>query len=269
MTHPSQINTSKPHSARVYDYWLGGKNNYEVDEEAAERITRIWPAVRRGAQHNRAFMHRAAHYLTAEAGVRQFLDIGTGIPTEPNLHQVAQGVDPTARVVYVDNDPIVLVYASALLRSAPGGRLAYLHADATDAQSIISAPEFTDTIDLNEPVALSLVALLHLISDERGAHELVNGLMDVLPSGSYLMLAHATADLNPELMAGVAEMYGKTTTTGGQLRTHDEIMTFFDGMDVVDPGLVVTHRWRPQADQRLPEITDAEICAYAGVARKR
>jgi hypothetical protein len=269
MTPSSHVDTTKPHSARVYDYWLGGKNNYEVDEAAAEQVQKVWPSVRRGAQHNRAFMHRAVHYLASEAGVRQFLDIGTGIPTQPNLHQIAQGVDPTSRVVYVDNDPIVLVYASALLRSTPGGRLAYLQADATDARSIITAPQFTDTIDLDEPVALSLVALLHLISDERGAHELVAGLMDVLPSGSYLMLAHATADLNPEQMAAVAEMYGKTTTTGGQLRTHAEVMTFFDGMDLVDPGLVPTHRWRPRPDQDLPEISDSEICAYAAVARKR
>jgi hypothetical protein len=267
MSDSPQINTSKPHSARVYDYWLGGKNNYEADEKAAERIARIWPRVREGAQHNRAFMHRATRYLATEAGVHQFLDIGTGIPTEPNLHQIAQGINPHSRVVYADNDPIVLVYASALLRSTPEGRLAYVQADVTDPEAILGAPELADTLDLKQPVALSMIALLHLISDERGAGRIVESLMDALPSGSYLMLTHATSDLDPELMERVAEAY-RPTATGGQLRSREEILRFFDGMELVEPGLVVTSRWRPDPGQRLPAITDAEQCAYAGIARK-
>jgi S-adenosyl methyltransferase len=267
MSDTPPINTHNPHSARVYDYWLGGKNNYQADEAAAEYITTIWPAVRRGAQHNRAFMHRATRYLVREAGIRQFLDIGTGIPTEPNLHQIAQGINPSARVVYADNDPIVLVYASALLRSTTEGRLAYLNADATDPDAILGAPELAETLDLGEPVALSMVALLHLISDERGAARLVERLLAALPSGSYLLLSHATADLNPELMARVADAY-RPTATGGQLRTRGEILRFFDGLELADPGVVVTSRWRPDPGQRLPKIADDEICAYAGVARK-
>jgi hypothetical protein len=269
MSDTSPINSGKPHSARVYDYWLGGKNHYHADEEAGDAIARIWPSVRQGAQHNRAFMHRATRHLVAEAGVRQFLDVGTGIPTEPNLHQVAQQVDPRCRVVYADNDPIVLVYASALLHSTPEGRLSYLQVDATDPEAILGAPELADTLDLTQPVALSMIALLHLISDERGAGDIVRRLLDALPSGSYLMLTHATADLNPQLMARVAKAYGdRGTASGGQLRSREEILRFFDGLELVDPGVVVTSRWRPDDSQRLPKIADPELSAYAGVARK-
>ncbi|MGW7518199.1 SAM-dependent methyltransferase [Streptomyces sp. NPDC054796] len=292
MTPTPEIDTSTPHSARVYDYWLNGKNNYEADAEAARRVSEIWPTVRVGAQLNRAFMHRATRWLAAEAGIRQFLDVGTGIPTEPNLHQIAQSVAPEARVLYADNDPIVLQYAQALLHSTPEGRTAYLHADVTRPRDILESSELRETLDLGRPVALSLMALLHLISDERGAYEIVRTLVDALPSGSYVMLTHATDDLDPELMARVATFYESSVTGGGQLRSKEGVLRFFDGLELVEPGLVVAHRWRPELnltdDVHKPraaaehgeadepeeavvperEVSDAELSVYGGVARK-
>lgn len=267
MTDTPHLSTTTPHPARVYDYWLGGTNHYAADAEAAEKIARIWPKIKEGAQHNRAFMHRAVRYLTAEAGIRQFLDIGTGIPTEPDLHQVAQEIAPETRVVYVDNDPIVLACADALLTSSPEGRVSYLHADVTEPDAVLHSPEVTGTLDLSQPVALSMVALLHLISDASGAGELVRRFLAAVPSGSYLFLTHATHELNPDLMARVAEAY-RPVSTEGQLRTKKEIARFFDGLEFAEPGLVVTHRWRPDPAQRLPELTDAEMSGYAAVARK-
>ncbi|MGH3325051.1 MAG: SAM-dependent methyltransferase, partial [Streptomyces sp.] len=230
MTDGPEIDTSRPHSARVYDYWLNGKNHYDVDAAAAEAVVKVWPGVVLGARLNREFMHRATRWLAAEAGIRQFLDIGTGIPTEPNLHQVAQSAAPDARVVYADNDPIVLRCAQALLRSTPEGRTAYVHADFTDPDSILAAPELRETLDLNEPVALSLIALLHFITDERGAYETVARLMEALPSGSYLVVSHATADFDPDLLTRVAEAY-QSTVTEGQIRSSAEVTRFFDGLD--------------------------------------
>ena len=267
MTARPEIDTSRPHSARVYDYWLNGKNHYEADAAAAEEVARVWPGVMMGAQLNRAFMHRATRWLAEEAGVRQFLDIGSGIPTEPNLHQIAQDAAPDSRVVYADNDPIVLQYAQALLRSTPEGRTAYVHADCTDPDSILAAPELRETLDLDRPVALSLIALLHFITDERGAYEIVGRLMDALPSGSYLVISHATADFDPDLLTRVAEAY-QSTVTEGQIRSSSEVSRFFHGMELVDPGVVVAHRWRPDTGESQPDITDAEFPVYGGVARK-
>ncbi|NLU69375.1 SAM-dependent methyltransferase [Streptomyces sp. HNM0574] len=261
------IDTSRPHSARVYDYWLNGKNNYEADAVAAERVARIWPGVKLGAQLNRAFMRRATRWLAAEAGVRQFLDIGTGIPTEPNLHQVAQSVAPDSRVVYADNDPIVLQYAQALLTSSLEGRTAYVHADVTEPEQLLESPELRETLDLGRPVALSMIALLHFLTDERGAYDLVRRLLDPLPSGSYLVLTHATADFDPDLLTRVSEAY-QSTVTEGQIRSNTEVARFFEGLELLDPGLVVCHRWRPDPSEPQPDITDAELSVYAGVARK-
>ncbi|WP_217146823.1 SAM-dependent methyltransferase, partial [Streptomyces sp. AC627_RSS907] len=168
----SRIDTSKPHPARMYDYYLGGKDHYEVDQQAAEKVVEINPGIKICAGTNRRFMHRATRYLAA-AGVRQFLDIGTGIPTEPNLHQVAQSVAPEARVVYADNDPIVLTHAQALLRSTREGRTAYIHADVREPEKILAAQELRETLDMSQPVALSLNALLHFVPDEFHAYDLV------------------------------------------------------------------------------------------------
>lgn len=262
-----ELDTGRPHPARVYDYWLNGKNNYAADVAAAEQVVRVWPGVVLGAQLNRAFMHRATRWLAREAGVRQFLDIGSGIPTEPNLHQVAQAVAPETRVLYCDNDPVVLQHAQALMSSTPEGRTAYVQADFTDPDVILKSPELRETLDLDQPVALSLIALLHFITDERGAYEIVARYMDALPSGSYLVVSHATADFDPDLLTRVAEAY-QSRVAEGQIRSSSEVSRFFEGLDLVDPGVVVAHRWRPEDDEPQPDITDAEFPVYGGVARK-
>lgn len=266
ISDPTLIDTTKPHSARIYDYFLRGKNHYPADEEAAEALTAIWPSIRLAARHNRAFMHRAIRYLAAEAGIRQFLDIGAGIPTEPNLHQIAQEAGPTSRVLYVDNDPIVLVHAEALLRSTPEGRVAYLHADVTDPESILQSHELDDTLDLRQPVAVSLISLLHFLPDECAPHDIVRRLMAALPAGSHLVISHATADLNPERMRRVGVAYRSAGDC--QHRSHTEILGFFSGMTLADPGLVVTRRWRPDPSQNLQKVSDADVSTYAAVARK-
>lgn len=267
MNANDEIDTSRPHPARVYDYWLNGKNHYEADAAAAEEVVRVWPGVVLGARLNREFMHRTTRWLAREGGVRQFLDIGAGIPTEPNLHQVAQAVAEESRVLYADNDPIVFRHAQALLSSTPEGRTAYVQADVTDPDSILNAPELRETLDLDKPVALSLIALLHFITDERGAYEIVGRFMDALPSGSYLVVSHATADFDPDLLTRVAEAY-QSSVAEGQIRSSSEVSRFFDGLDLVDPGVVVAHRWRPDDGEPQPDITDAEFPVYGGVARK-
>jgi hypothetical protein len=266
VTGTHHIDTGRPHAARVYDYWLNGTNNYPADAAAGERVAKVWPGVRLGAQLNRAFMHRATRWLASQ-GVDQFLDIGSGIPTEPNLHQVAQAVTPGARVVYADNDPVVLRCVPELFSGGSRGRTAYVHADFTDPDAILNAPEVRGTLDLSRPVVLSLIALLHFISDEKGAYESVRRLMDALPSGSYLVISHATSDFDPDLFTRVVEAY-QSTVTEGRLRSSAEVARFFDGLEMVDPGVVVAHRWRPDPGMPQPDITDAELSVYGGVARK-
>jgi len=245
----------------MYDYFLGGKDNYPVDSEAAEQVASLFPAVREMARTNRRFMHRASRLL-AERGVRQFLDIGTGIPTEPNLHQIVQGVIPDARVVYADNDPIVLRHAEALLHSTPEGRTAYVHGDVREPAQIIAAAR--ETLDFTEPIALSLVALLHLVGDEDEPARAVRELRDVLPAGSYLTLSHATGDFDPETWERVVEVYRRGGTSA-QVRSRDEFSAFFGGLALVDPGVVLAAHWHPElGEQRESD----EIPLYVGVARK-
>ncbi|GAA2442043.1 SAM-dependent methyltransferase [Streptomyces macrosporus] len=262
------IDTSRPHSARMYDYFLGGKTNYEADIKGAEAVIAGWPGVLTGARVNRAFMHRATRWFVREAGIRQFLDIGTGIPTEPNLHQIAQGEAPEARVVYADNDPIVLRYAQALLRSTPEGRTAYLHADVTEPGTILDHPELRETLDLSRPVALSLNAVFHYIGDEKRPYEVVAELVDALAPGSYLCLTHCTPDFDPGTWERLHRMAEAANTSMGRERTREEILPFFEGLEFVEPGLVPPHRWKPEPDQPFADATDAEVSLYAGIARK-
>ncbi|WP_409472748.1 SAM-dependent methyltransferase [Streptomyces sp. HC307] len=259
-----QIDTSKPHPARMYDWYLGGKDNYPVDEEMGKQMLALDPRVPVMARVNRAFMHRATRWL-AENGVRQFLDIGTGIPTEPNLHQVAQAIAPDARVVYCDNDPIVLTHAAALLRSTPEGVTEYLQADVRDPATIIEGAR--KILDLSRPVALSLVALLHFVSDEDGAHELIAGLLSELPSGSYLMMPHASADFTPEeSAAATAKLKAAGVTLA--LRSRAEFARFFDGLELVEPGVAVVHEWHPELGEPVPGQDDGVIPGYGAVGRK-
>ncbi|WP_367323948.1 SAM-dependent methyltransferase [Streptomyces sp. HUAS ZL42] len=263
-TAPLKIDTSNPHPARMYDWYLGGKDNYPVDEAMGRQMLALDPRVPVMARVNRAFMHRSTRWL-ARNGIRQFLDIGTGIPTEPNLHQIAQQVAPEARVVYCDNDPIVLAHAAALLRSTPEGMTEYLQADVRDPATIVEGAG--KVLDFTRPMALSLVALLHFVSDEDGAHDLVRRLLAELPSGSYLVMTHATADFTPEESAAATDKLRAAGVTLA-LRSRDEFSRFFDGLELVDPGVAVVHEWHPELGEPVPGQDDGVIPGYGAVARK-
>jgi hypothetical protein len=254
------IDTSRPHPARMYDYYLGGKDSYPIDEEAAERVITLLPGTKIAAQANRSFMHRASRLL-ADRGIRQFLDIGTGIPTEPNLHQIVQRVNPSAHIVYVDNDPVVLRHAEALLRSTSEGQTTYIDADFREPGKIIDRAK--KILNFEEPIALSLVALLHFVSDENKPHEILNKLLGALAPGSYLVLSHVTGDFHPEAWAEATDIYRKSGVPA-QVRSLDEFSRFFEGLDIVEPGIQIATRWRPEPDQP----TDDQVDLYVGVAQK-
>lgn len=260
----SEIDTTKPHPARVYDWFLGGKDNYPVDEELAAQLLAVEPRGRDIARVNRAFMHRATHWL-AGSGVRQFLDIGTGIPTEPNLHQIAQRVAPDSRIVYADNDPIVLRHAEALLRSTPQGVTEYVQADVRDPGTIFDLAK--QVLDLDEPVALSLIALTHFLGDDDGVYELVNTLMEPLAPGSHLVLSQVTGDFDPEGAKRATELYAAGGVTL-RLRSQAEVAAFHDGFELVEPGVVLGAAWRPGIGDDAAHEGDDTIPVYAGVSRK-
>ncbi|MEU9121591.1 SAM-dependent methyltransferase [Streptomyces sp. NPDC048506] len=262
------LQLDRAHSSRIYDYFLGGKTNFLADRMAAGSVLGVFPAALVAARINREFMHRATRFL-AGAGLRQFLDIGTGIPTPPNLHEIAQGVAADARVVYTDNDPIVLAHAAALLLSTPEGRTAYLQADVTDPGGILTAPQLLDTLDLSRPVALSLNALMHFVTDdgEDRAHTIVETLKAALPSGSTLAMTHATADFAPEAMRRITKIYADAGTDL-QFRSRAEFLRFFDGWELLQPGVTLSHQWCPDRPEDATHVTDAEAASYAGIARK-
>ncbi|MET7486418.1 SAM-dependent methyltransferase [Streptomyces sp. NPDC005538] len=273
MTNPHaarDIDTSRPHSARMYDYYLGGKDHFEIDKQAAASVASVYPAIFVCARENRAFMHRATRVLAREHGIRQWLDIGTGIPTEPNLHQVAQSVVPEARVVYADNDPLVLKYAERLMRSTRQGRTTYVQADANDPETLLNAPELAEILDLDKPVALSLNALLHFVTDAQDPYGLVARLLSALPSGSALAISHCTPDFDPGTWEKVTAIYNNAGTPV-QIRSQKEVSRFFTGLDLLDPGIVMGHRWRPDAAEDATETeppTDAEVSLWTGVGIK-
>ncbi|NJA60201.1 SAM-dependent methyltransferase [Streptomyces sp. NEAU-H3] len=263
------IDTTRPHPARMYDWFLGGKDNYPVDEEMGRKVLAIEPNVPVLARMNREFMRRATRWLASQ-GLRQFLDIGTGIPTEPNLHQVAQGVARDARVVYCDNDPIVLAHAEALLRSTPEGAVDYVQADVRDSEAIVERA--SKSLDFSKPVALSLIALLHFVGDRNadggaGAHEIVSGLVDRLAPGSYLVLSHVTADFQPEKAEQVGSLY-RSGTASLHPRPRAEFEKFFTGLEFVGPGIVSEGEWHPELGEPVPGEEDVIKAGYSAVARK-
>ena len=212
---PPEIDTSKPHTARIYDYLFGGKDNFGADREVAEQTLKAWPSLRTAARENRAFIRRAVTYLTAEAGVTQFLDIGSGLPTAGNVHEVAQAIDPTVRVVYVDNDPIVLAHGRALLSSTPEGRCVYLHADLHDPQSILDHEPLRATFDFSRPIALILAAILHFFPNDENPAAIVATLKAALPPGSYLVATHGTWEYSGESMRdGITSAYLRNDIRG-------------------------------------------------------
>ena len=256
------IDTSVAHPARVYDYWLGGKDNFAADREAAERVLAVSPGLRWRIQANRRFLARAVRYLAEDAGIRQFLDIGTGIPSANNTHQVAQKVAPDARIVYVDNDPIVLSHARALLTSGPRGETQYVHGDAREPGPIIESA--SETLDFSQPVALMLIGVLHLIQDSEDPWGLVAWLMAQLPAGSYLAISHPAIDIAPG-QAEAQRRYNERVSTPQTLRDRDQVARFFEGLELVEPGLVYVHTWRPGEFDTAPEDATS---AWGGVARK-
>jgi hypothetical protein len=260
-----EIDTSRAHSARMYDYYLGGKNNFAADREAAEKVLQIWPA-RTAAREGRKFLGRAVRYLAAEVGIRQFLDIGTGLPTANAVHEVAQAVTPSARVVYVDSDPMVLAHARALLTSSPEGRTAYIHADLRDPAGILANPVTKSVLDFSRPIALMLVAIVHFIQDEDKPAELIATLVDALPSGSYVVASHITMEHNPAGLTAGQRAY-RAAGVPAQARDSSQFAELaFAGLELVPPGVVLVSEWRPDDDG--PRPTPTEVNFYGGIARK-
>jgi hypothetical protein len=256
---PPEIDTSVPQTARIWNYWLGGKDNFPVDRAVGDQILEAFPAIVENARASRAFLARAVRYLAGEAGVRQFLDIGTGLPTANNTHQVAQSVAPDARIVYVDNDPIVLAHARALLTSTPQGATAYIDADLRDPERILE--EAGKTLDLTQPVAVMLMGILGHIEDDDQARSIVGRLMGGVPSGSYLTMNDGT-DTSEEVVEA-ARIWNLSANPTYHLRSPDRIARFFDGLELVEPGVVSPPQWRPEPGQPA-----AAIDSYCGMGRK-
>ena len=259
---PPRLDTSTAHSARVWNYLLGGKDNFAADREVGEMILQMFPGIARIARTQRRFLARAVRYLAADAGIRQFLDIGTGLPTADNTHQIAQQVAPESRIVYVDNDPLVLVHARALLTSAPGGMTSYIEADVRDTGEILG--EAVRTLDFGQPIALMMLGIMGQLPDSAGPRPIVTALLDALPPGSYLALSDGT-DTSPALNQAIAA-YNQNSASSYHLRSPAEIALFFDGLTLVPPGVVTTSRWRPDLADASAE--PREVDAICGVGRK-
>jgi len=256
------FDTSVAHIARVYDYWLGGKDNFAADREAAEQAIAAYPDIVFSVRANRAFLARAVRYLAGEAGIRQFLDIGTGIPATSNTHEVAQSVAPDSRVVYVDNDPVVLAHARALLTSGPHGVTSYLDADLRDTERVLSTA--AETLDFSKPVAVMLMAILQHVDDADNPWAIVAALLDAVPAGSYLALSHPASDIEAEAQGELARRLNRTMAEGVTLRDHAQVTRFFTGLELVEPGLVRVPEWRPASD--LEASSPAGL--WGGVGRK-
>jgi hypothetical protein len=251
------------HPARVYDYWLGGKDNFAADRIAGEETIAAYPAIRASARANRAFLARSVRYLATEAGIRQFLDIGTGLPTARNTHEVAQSIAPDSRIVYVDNDPLVLAHARALLASNSEGVTAYLDADLRDVEEILA--QAADTLDFGQPVGVMLLAILHYIPDLDEARQVMARLVSAIPSGSFVTISHAASDISPEAMAEMIKRMNEHLAEGNHVgRTRDVVAGLFEGLDLLEPGVVKVTQWRPESDAEAGGPTSL----WGGVARK-
>ena len=260
-TSGTAIGLAVPHSARIWNYWLGGRDSYAVDRAAGEQYAQVFPGIVYVARTSRAFLTRAVRYLAGEAGVRQFLDIGTGLPTADNTHEVAQRVAPESRIVYVDNDPLVLAHARALLTSIPEGICIYIDADLRDPAAILDAA--AGPLDFSRPVALMLMGIMGHFTDEE-AYPIVSSLLDGLPSGSYFAL-YDGANVN-EAFNRAQRRYNESGAVPYYLRSPEQFARFFDGLELVEPGVVPVPHWRPDPD---PSGIPAKIYSYCGVGRKR
>jgi hypothetical protein len=256
------FDTSVAHVARVYNYWLGGKDNFAADRAAAEQAMAAFPGIVLSARANRAYLRRTVTFLAGEAGIRQFLDIGTGIPSANNTHEVAQSVAPGSRIVYVDNDPVVLTHARALLTSSREGVTDYLDADLRNPDQILAGA--AKTLDFSQPVAIMLMAILQHLSDDNDPHAVIAKLLSAVPSGSYLALSHPAKDIEPEKMAAMADRLNQTMAEKVTFRSHDEVAGFFEGLELVEPGMVNAPQWRPSS----VEEASSPAALWSGVARK-
>lgn len=256
------LDTGVPHPARVYDYFLGGKDNFEADRVAAEAAIKAFPKTAESARAARAYLRRVVRFLAAEAGITQFLDVGTGLPSGDNVHQVAQSITPRARIVYVDNDPVVLLHAKALLTSSPEGVTAYVDADLRQPRTILEAA--AKTLEFGQPTALLLLGILHNVGDKYDPYGIVRTLVDALPVGSYLAICHLTADIYPELTAFAAALNERQLDAPLVLRDHAQVVSFFDGLELVEPGVVQLSKWRPDSELEA----SAAAALWGGVARK-
>jgi O-methyltransferase involved in polyketide biosynthesis len=257
---PARLDTSVAHTARIWNYWLDGKDNYPADRVVGDQIREFLPDIVASARADRAFLNRAVRYLVGEAGIRQFLDIGTGLPTAGNTHEVAQAIVPECRIVYVDNDPLVLVHARALLVGTPQGATDYIEADARDIGEILRAA--AGTLDFSQPVALMLLGVLNFIGDTGQAREIVDRLIDAVPSGSFLVIAHPTKEINPEASEEAVQFWNKNAKPPITLRNRQELAGFFDRLELLEPGVVTCSQWRPDIADSPPVIQ------YGAVGRK-
>ena len=257
-----EINTNVPHPARVYNYFLGGEDNFEADRAAAEAAIKAFPKTAESARSARAFLRRVVRYLAAEAGIRQFLDIGSGLPSGENVHQVAQSAAPEARIVYVDNDPIVLLHARTLLAGTPEGAVAYLDADLREPENILR--EAAKTLDFGEPMAVLLLGILHNVADEYDPYGIVRRLTRALTDGSYLAICHLTADIYPEMTEFARALNERQLDAPLVLRDHAQVTSFFDGLELLEPGVVQLSKWRPRSAAESAEAA----ALWGGVARK-
>ena len=262
----AEIDTSRPHPARMYDYYIGGKNHFAADRELADAALTHWPSGRIGLRENRRFLGRVVRFLAGEAGIRQFLDIGTGLPTTSNVHEVAQAIEPASRVVYVDNDPLVLAHARALLTSAPQGRTAYLHADLRDPGAILSSPATQDILDFTQPVALILAAVLHFVPDEDNPAGIISTLLGALPPGSYLVASHISGEHAADREAEAHRPYREAQIPLQSRDSGDFARLAFGDLELVPPGAVLVSEWRRDTTGATP--SPSEVNFYGGVARK-
>jgi hypothetical protein len=254
------FNTAVAHQARIADYLLGGKDHFAADRQAGDAMIEAYPTMVELMRANRAFLRRAVRFLAGDAGIRQFLDIGTGIPTAGNTHEVAQEIAPDSRVVYVDYDPIVLAHARALLTSTSEGATDYVDSDLRDVTKVLTGA--AETLDFGKPVAVTVAMTLHAVPDDDDPHAIVAQFMNAMPRGSYLSISHPASDIEPEKAADVADRLKRLSYQQYTPRARAQVLRFFDGMDLVEPGLVQVHQWRPSIE------TDETFSVWAGVARK-
>jgi O-methyltransferase involved in polyketide biosynthesis len=260
----TEIDTSVSHSARIWNYWLGGKDNYEVDRQVGDQILGFVPELVRSARADRMFLARAVRYLAGEHSIRQFLDIGTGLPTVDNTHEIAQRIAPESRIVYVDNDPLVLIHARALLVGTSEGATTYVEADMRDPDRILQAA--ASTLDFTQPIAIMMLGIVNFILDDDEALSVIHRLLDAVPSGSYLVISHPTTEVDAEPMTQAVAYWNTQGSAHMTLRTREQLLRLFDQVDLIEPGIVSCSRWRPDVDD--PDQPPTEVTHFGGIGHK-